>query len=46
MKKEKSKKDKKNKYVVKDAKGNILPIEVPESFIKILEAMDKRKNKK
>lgn len=46
MKKEKPKKNKKNKYVVKDAKENILPIEVPESFIKILEAMDKGKNKK
>lgn len=42
-KKEKSQeeKKKKKKYIVKDRDGNIMNVEVPDSWIKILEAMDK-----
>ncbi|MCS3105778.1 hypothetical protein [Phocaeicola vulgatus] len=39
--KPKDEKKKKNKYIVKDGDGNIMDVEVPESWIKILEAMNK-----
>ena len=37
--KPKDEKKKKNKYIVKDGDGNIMDVEVPESWIKILEAL-------
>ncbi|MCS2312172.1 hypothetical protein NXW05_19060 [Phocaeicola vulgatus] len=43
--KPKDEKKKKNKYIVKDGDGNIMDVEVPESWIKILEAMNKGKRK-
>lgn len=33
----------KKKYIVKDDKGNIMPIEVPEEFMDVLKAMMKEK---
>ena len=44
--KPKDEKKKKNKYIVKDGDGNIMDVEVPESWIKILEAMNKGEKKK
>ena len=44
--KPKDEKKKKNKYIVKDGDGNIMDVEVPESWIKILEAMHKGEKKK
>ena len=44
--KPKDEKKKKNKYIVKDGDGNIMDVEVPESWIKILEAMNKEEKKK
>ena len=44
--KPKDEKKKKNKYNVKDGDGNIMDVEVPESWIKILEAMNKGEKKK
>ena len=44
--KPKDEKKKKNKYIVKDVDGNIMDVEVPESWIKILEAMNKEEKKK
>ena len=38
--KPKDEKKKKNKYIVKDGDGNIMDVEVPESWIKILEKMN------
>ena len=38
--------EKKNKYIVKYGDGNIMDVEVPESWIKILEAMNKGEKKK
>ncbi len=38
--KPKDEKKKKNKYIVKDRDGNIMDVEVPESWIKILESMN------
>ena len=38
--KPKDEKKKKNKYIVKDGDGNIMDVEVPESWIKILESMN------
>ena len=43
--KPKDEKKKKNKYIVKDGDGNIMDVEVPESWIKILEAMNKGEKK-
>ena len=43
--KPKDEKKKKNKYIVKDGDGNIMDVEVPESWIKILEAMNKEEMK-
>lgn len=43
--KPKDEKKKKNKYIVKDGDGNIMDVEVPESWIKILEAMNKEEKK-
>lgn len=37
---------KKKKYIVKDGNGNLINVEVPDSWIKILEAMDKGDKKK
>ena len=44
--KPKDEKKKKKKYIVKDGDGNIMDVEVPESWIKILEAMNKGEKKK
>lgn len=45
-KSQRTKRKKKNKYIVKDGDGNIMDVEVPESWIKILEAMNKGEKKK
>lgn len=37
---------KKKKYIVKDGNRNLINVEVPDSWIKILEAMDKGDKKK
>ena len=44
--KPKDEKKKKNKYIVRGVVGNMIDVDGPESWIKILEAMNKEEKKK
>lgn len=46
MEEKKPKKEKKEEYIVTDEKGNIIPVEVPDEFMRVLKAMLKEEDNK